>query len=49
MDLPAYTEHQWLPFDRGFDNYEGTPTYESMKSYWNPYKFIVEPYYHQGI
>ena len=49
MDLPAYTERRWLPFDRKFDDYEGAPTYESMKSYRNPYEFVVEPYYRQGI
>ena len=49
MDLPAYTKCQWLSFDHKFDDYEGTPTYKSMKSYWNPYKFIMKPYYYQGI
>jgi hypothetical protein len=47
--LPAYTGRGWLPFNQGFDNYEGAPVYESMHPHHNPYEFMVEPYYRQGI
>ncbi|KAF9218102.1 hypothetical protein BS17DRAFT_823471 [Gyrodon lividus] len=40
---------RWLPVDVKFDEYEGTPVYESMKPYCNPYEFVMEPYYRQGI
>ncbi|KAF9230725.1 hypothetical protein BU15DRAFT_83272 [Melanogaster broomeanus] len=49
VDLPAYKGRRWLPFDRKFDEYEGGPVYESMKPYRNPYEFVMEPYYRQGI
>ena len=49
IDLPAYTEQRWLPFDRKFDDYEQAPTYESLQSCRNPYEFVVEPYYRQGL
>ena len=49
VDLPAYTGQRWLPFNRDFDDYEGAPTYESMPPYRNPYEFVVEPYYRQGL
>ncbi|KAF9218108.1 hypothetical protein BS17DRAFT_852944, partial [Gyrodon lividus] len=49
IHLPAYQGHRWLPFDRKFDEYEGAPVYESMKPHHNPYEFVMEPYYRQGI